>query len=261
MILKHELKINFKTLLIWTIIIAGMDFGFMLMYPSLEDALNEAMDAYSNMGSFTAAFGMDRLNMAEPIGFYGAEIGAILSLGGGLFAAIIGSGILSKEEGGHTSEFLYTLPYSRVNVVLQKIAAVFVIVFIFDLINFILGTLAFPIIDADLELKKMALYHIGQFFMHFEIAAISIFVSSLTSKVNIGYGLGIALLLYFLDMMSRILEQLDFAKYITPYYYANAAEIITTTSIDVRLLAIGLIVTVFSLVAGIWYYNKKDLAS
>lgn len=261
MIIKHELKMNSKMFLIWTFIIAAMNFCFMLMYPSMEEALNTAMDAYKNMGAFTAAFGMDRLNMAEPIGFYGSYVGAILSLGGAMFAAMLGTGILSKEEAGHTSEFLYTLPYQRANVVLQKVAAVFILIFAFDFINLSFGLLSFPLINETLELKKMLLYHAAQFFMHFEIAAIGICISALTSKINLGMGLGMALMLYFLDMMARILEKLEPVKYITPYYYANAADVFTSFSIDAKLLIIGLFITVISVLFGTWYYCRRDLAS
>lgn len=261
MILKHELKLNFKTLLIWTLVIALTNFCFMLMYPSLQDSLNKATDAYKSMGAFTTAFGMDRLSIASPLGFYGIYVGAILSLGGGLFAAIIGTGILSKEEGGHTSEFLFTLPYSRVSVILQKAAAVFLIILTFNLINLLLGILSFPLIDVELEMKEILLYHLAQFCMHIEIAAICILISSFLKKVSLGSGLGVALLLYFLDMMSRIMTQLKFAKYITPFYYSNAADVMVKKSIDPLLLGIGIGLTFLCILAGTWYYNERDLAS
>jgi hypothetical protein len=261
MILKHELKINFKTLLIWTLAIALTNFGFMLMYPSLQDSLNKATDAYKSMGAFTAAFGMDRLSISSPLGFYGIEVGAILSLGGGLFAAIIGTGILSKEEGGHTSEFLFTLPYSRVSITLQKAAAVFLIILTFDLINLLFGVLSFPLINVDIEMTKLLMYHLAQFCMHIEVAAICILISSFLKKVSLGSGLGVALLLYFLDMMSRILTQLKFAKYITPFYYSNAADVMVKKSIDPLLLGIGIGLTFLCILAGTWYYNERDLAS
>lgn len=261
MIFTHELKSNLKTFLIWTITIAGTNFAFMLMYPSLQDSMNKAMDAYSSMGGFTAAFGMDRLSMAEPLGFYGVYIGAILSLGGALFAATIGTGILSKEEGGHTAEFLFTLPYSRISIVLQKIAAVFLIIFAFNVVNLLLGLLSFPLISAEPAIREVLLYHVGQLIMQLEVAAIAVFLSAFTKKVSLGGGLGIALLLYFLDMMSRVLKQLEFAKYITPFYYANAADVIPNGHIDPSLIGIGIGIAIISLVIGIWYYNKRDLAS
>jgi hypothetical protein len=261
MIVKHELKANLKTFLIWTITIAGMDFGFMLMYPGLRKSMAQAMEAYSGMGALTTAFGMDQLSMAEPLGFYGIYVGAILALGGALFAAMIGSGLLSKEEGGHTSEFLFTLPYSRVNIILQKIAAALIIILAFDLINLLLGMLSFVLIDTELALKEILLFHLAQFIMHSEIAAVSILLSSFTKKINNGFGLGIAILFYFLDMMSRVLKQLKFAKYITPYYYANAADVIGHHSIEQPLIWIGVGIMIICLVTGIWYYNERDLAS
>ena len=261
MIIKHELKANFKTFLIWSIIISGMNFGFILMYPSLEISMSKAMDAYADMGAFTAAFGMDRLSMATPLGFYGVYVGAILSLGGSLFAAIIGSGLLSKEEGGHTSEFLYTLPFTRANIVLQKVVATFIIILAFNVVNLLLGLLSFPLIGADLAIKEVLLYHLAQIIMHIEIAAISILLSAFTKKVNIGIGLGVAMLLYFLDMMSRVLEQLKFAKYITPFYYANAADVINNSSIEQPLVWIGFGTTIICILLAIWHYSNRDLAS
>lgn len=261
MIFKHELKINLKSFLIWTSTIALTNFCFMLMYPSMESSLKRATDAYANMGSLTAAFGMDRLSIASALGFYGIEVGTILSLGGALFAAIIGTGILSKEEGGHTSEYLYTLPYSRINVTMQKTVAVFVIILAFDLVNMFFGFLSFPLIHATIHSQELLLYHAAQFSMHIEIAAICILISSILKKVSLGSGLGVALLLYFLDMMSRVLTQLKFAKYITPFYYANAADVMVNKKIDPSLLTIGMVVALICIISATWYYNQRDLAS
>ena len=261
MILKHELKAYSRTFLIWTLIIGIMNFGFMIMYPSLKDSMIEMEKAYANMGAFSTAFGMDKLSMAKPLGFYGAYVGATLSLGGAMFAALIGTGILSKEEGGHTSEYLYTLPLSRVNVVIQKILALFLIVLLFNIVNFILGVIAFPLIHEDIEIKKLVLYHIAQLFMHLEIGAIAVLLSAFLKKVNVGIGLGVALLLYFTDMMARVLEQLDSCKYITPFYYANAVDVIITESINMKLLVTGIIITMVCIIVGIWHYNRRDLLS
>jgi len=261
MIFKHELKINLRSFLIWTLTIAITDFGFMLMYPSLQDSLKKATDVYSNMGALTAAFGMDRLSMASPLGFYGIEVGAILSLGGALFAAILGTGILSKEEGGHTSEYLFTLPYSRITITVQKVAAVFMLILSFDVVNMLFGFLSFPLINAPIELKELLLYHAAQFTMHIEVASICVLLSAFLKKVSLGSGLGIALLLYFLDMMSRILSQLEFAKYITPFYYSMAADIMVNHKIDSMLLTIGVGLTLLCIFVGTWYYNKRDLAA
>ncbi len=52
---------------------------------------------FSSMGSFTAAFGMDKLNFGSFMGFY----------------AVISGNMLSKEEKEHTVEFLFAHPLNR----------------------------------------------------------------------------------------------------------------------------------------------------
>lgn len=261
MIFKHELKTNYKSLLIWSLAISGTNFCFMLMYPSLQDSMRKAMDAYSNMGALTAAFGMDKLSMATALGFYGVYVGAILSLGGAMFAAMLGTGILSKEEGGHTSEFLYTLPFTRNSVVAGKTAAVMLMIIIFNIISFLFGILSFPIINAVLPLKEVLIFHIGQLAMQAEVGAICVLLSACSKKVSLGSGFGIAMLFYFLDMMARVLSPLKFAKYITPFYYANAADVMVNGRIDILLLFIGMVIAALCIGASIWYYNKRDLAA
>lgn len=261
MIFWHEWRSYYKTLFLWACCIIIFDFGMLLLYPQLQSTMDKMATAYQEMGGFATAFGMDELNLGQPIGFYGTYIGAVLSVGGGMFAAIIGTGVLSKEEGGHTAEYLFTLPYSRSNIVLKKVVAVISIILVFDAVNLVFGIVGLEAIDAEYSIKEVSLFHIAQFMMHVEVATICVLISSCTKKVTMGIGLGIALLGYFLDMMSRVLEPLDFCRYITPYYYANAADILTKGTIDTSLLVIGGFVSVVCIGGALGIYNTRDLSS
>ena len=115
----HELKQGRLALLIWSGIVAGMLAVCILIYPEMARQMEEVSGMFAEMGSFSAAFGMDRINFGEFIGFFGVECGNILGLGGGFFAAFVGSTALAKEEKEHTAEFLLTHPISRQSVVLQ----------------------------------------------------------------------------------------------------------------------------------------------
>lgn len=261
MIFRHEWRSYYKTLLIWACCIITFDFGMLLLYPQLQSTMDKMASAYQEMGGLATAFGMDQLSLGQARGFYGTYIGAVLAVGGGMFAAILGTGVLSKEEGGHTAEYLFTLPYSRINIVLKKIIAVFSILFVFNVLNLLFGIAGLEAINAEYAMKEIVLFHIGQLMMHIEVASICILISSCTKKVNMGMGLGIALLFYFLDMMSRVLEPLDFCRYITPYYYANAADILTKGRIDMGLLGLGVCVTIACIIGALSIYNARDLAS
>lgn len=101
----HELRQNRISLCVWTTAIALMLLICMIMFPEMNTDMEGLTDMFSNMGSFTQAFGMDRLNFGDVMGFYAVECGNILSIGGGFFAALLGINALAKEEKEKTAEF------------------------------------------------------------------------------------------------------------------------------------------------------------
>ena len=93
-----EMKHGFKGFCIWAGSIAFMLVVCVLMFPEMKNEMNNVSEIFANMGGFTQAFGMDRLNFGTLIGFYGVECGNILGIGGGFFVAYLGVTMLSKEE-------------------------------------------------------------------------------------------------------------------------------------------------------------------
>lgn len=260
-ILKHELKMNFKTLLIWLLNVGGLCFGCVLLYGSLKDSLAELSDAYSSMGNFSVAFGMDRLDLSTLTGFYATEIGVMFSLGGAMYAAILGSSMLSKEESGHTAEFLFTMPCSRASVISQKLLAMLINIAIFHL--FCIGAFAcgFVIMGEQIPVEKFLLYHLMQFLMQFEIASVCFLLSSLGKKSHTGSALGITIILYCIDMMCRIIPAIKNLKYITPFYYSNGSDIFSTGKVTILATLIGLGITILGILSSFIIYEKRDLAA
>ena len=66
----HEIKQNRLSFLIWTFSIALMLLICMMMFPEMNTGMEDMNNMFSNMGSFTQAFGMDRLNFGDVMGFY-----------------------------------------------------------------------------------------------------------------------------------------------------------------------------------------------
>ena len=81
-LLKHELRQGRNALCIWTLVIASMTALCVLIYPEIKSQMSAVSGMFSNMGGFSAAFGMDKLNFGEFLGFFGVECGNILGLGG-----------------------------------------------------------------------------------------------------------------------------------------------------------------------------------
>lgn len=256
---KHEMRMNIKSLAIWCSVVGGMVLMVLLMFPSMAEQMKEISNAYSSMGAFSEAFGMGKIDMGTINGFYSLEAGSMISIGGSMFAAIIGTGILSKEEGGHTTEFIYVTPHSRTYFLTQKLVAATTVIVIFNVVCVLFAMLGFAIIGEEITWKKFLLYHLAQLIMQLQIGAMCFGLSAYLRKVNIGLGIGIALLLYFVNIIANITDKVEALRYVTPFYYSDAANIFDSVSIPMAHLLVGIMFGVVGILLAYVQYRRKDL--
>ena len=184
-LLIHELKRNLKSLLIWTLSVGILCGGCLLLFESLEESMAEMAAAYSSMGAFSAALGMDKMNIGTIEGFYATEIGLMFALGGAMFAAMTGASIVSKEEEGHTSEFLNTLPLGRGYIAGWKYGALVVLVLLFQVICLIFIGIGFAGAGEWPPLREFVLFHGTQILMQLEIGSICFLISAISKRRQI----------------------------------------------------------------------------
>ncbi|MGT2784673.1 ABC transporter permease subunit [Streptococcus merionis] len=258
-LLKHELKQGLKSLAIWSVTVAFICAGCIWLYKSVEGQLAETAKLYANMGDMAKALGLDKVSLATLGGYFATEIALMFGLGAGMFAAMLGATALSKEEEGHTSEFLYTLPFSRMQIVLWKYAAIFVSLLLFNAL--IIGIEAIVIwqLNLDFAWEKFLTYHGLALFLQIELATICFLVSALSRKKQIGGALGLTLLFYVMDMMSRVVPDIDILKNWTPYNFASGVDIWSDSAINWTGLAIAFGLSILAFVGSLAIYQRKDL--
>lgn len=254
-----ELKRNRLSLAVWTAAIALLLLVCLAIFPDMKGQVNELNAAFSSMGSFTEAFGMDQLNFGELMGFYGLECGNILGIGGAFFAAYIGVNALAGEEKNRTAEYLLTHPVSRSRVVFEKLACVLCQILILNAVSMLTSLIAVRAIGESLQMKEFLLLHAAYLLLQAEIAAVCFAVSAALRRSGIGAGLGLAAVLYFLNLIANISEDAEWLKYITPFGYAEAADIITNAEIAPAPAAIGCLVTAAGIAAAFIIYDQKDI--
>ena len=259
-VFKHEMRQNRNSLIIWTAVIAFLLVICVIMYPLMKTEAEALGDMFSNMGDFTAAFGMDRLDIGTLIGFYGIESGNIIGIGGALFAALMGISALAKEERDHTAEFLLSHPISRARLVSEKLLALIAQIVILNLVIFAAALISIRAIGEDIELRPLFLMHIAFFLLQIQIGTICFGISAYLRKGGVGLGLGLAMILYFLNIISNISEKAEFLKYITPFSYADPSNIIANLKLDGTLLAIGFIYAALGVFEAYLKYTKKDIS-
>lgn len=258
-LMKHELKQGCKSFAIWTVAISFFIVVCIFMYPEMKGEMDNVSDMFSTMGAFTDAFGMDRLNFGTLIGFYGIECGNILGIGGAFYAALLGVSALAKEEKERTAEFLLTHPISRVRVVTEKLLAVFVQLVVLNIIVYGLAILSTIMIGETVPWEEYNLLHFAYFLLQVELAGICFGISAFIRRSGLGIGIGMAAVMYFLNIVANLTDSAEFLKYITPFGYAEAADIVTNLELDMNMLGIGMGLMVVGIVAAYWKYTRKDI--
>lgn len=258
-LVKHELRQGKTSSLVWTASIGFLLAVCIFLFPEMKGQMDSVNDVFASMGSFSEAFGMDRLNFGTLIGFYAVECGNILGLGGAFYASLCAAGILSKEEKNKTAEFLLTHPVSRKRIITEKLIAVLIQITAMDIIIYAVSVGSIAAIGEAIPWEEISLLHLAYYLLQIELAGICFGISAFFRKGSTGIGLGIASMMYFLNLIANIADIAEFLKYITPFGYCDGADIVSTGKLDGVMVAVGAAIGMCGIIFAYMKYTNKDI--
>lgn len=202
---------------------------------------------------------MDRLNFGTLIGFYAVECGNILGLGGAFYAALCAVSILSKEEKDKTAEFLLTHPVGRKRIITEKLIAVLIQITVLNIIIYALSVGSIAAVGETVPLKEISLLHLAYYLLQLELSGICFGISAFLRKGSAGLGLGIATVMYFLNLIANIADVAAFLKYITPFGYCEGADIVSNGRLNGVMVSVGAVIGIAGIIIAYLKYTKKDI--
>ncbi|MBP6005411.1 ABC transporter permease subunit [Candidatus Saccharibacteria bacterium] len=235
-------------------------FSFAMMFAALYEDFAKDIDQFASMvpDAFNAFIG-DMAAASTPAGWLAVELY-------GLFVPIIlviigtgfGASAIGEEEDSGTLELLLASPISRGRIIFEKTLAIAVqlaVVATSVWAGVAIGTLLF---NFDMSLinvftASLSGWLLGMSFGMFTLAIQSI---SKSRSVAISLGSGIVATTYIANVVSKLVDYLEFIRYLSPFYYFNDSNILRN---GLRELSIVLIVLpiVFYLIA-YFSFRKRD---
>ena len=258
-IMKHELRQGKASFFIWTLSIGFLLTVCIFLFPEIKGQMDGISEMFSSMGSFTAAFGMDRLNFGTLTDYYAIECGNILGLGGAFYACLCTVDILSKEKKDRTAEFLLTHPISRSQIITEKLTAAVIQIVTMNLIISALSACSIAAIGESIAWNTFSMLHLAYLLLQVELAGICFGISSFMRKSSTGIGLGIAAVMYFLNLISNIAEPANFLKYITPFGFCEGSDIAESGALDPIIIAIGMALCFIGIASAYLKYTRKNI--
>lgn len=261
--LKRELKVNLKSFIIWTSILLMMFLITFLTYPFIISSGSiEMMDEMMQMfpEEMLKAFNMDISSLDSAFGWLKSEGFIYIFLISGVYASIMGSSILLKEESEKTIEYLNGLPIRRRDILKDKvICSIFYIVLMIIIIG-IFNYIGLEL-SGDFDRKQFILLSITPFLVALPLFSINLFISTFCKKTKrtFGIALGISFLSYFLQILSEMSKEVEFFKYFTVYTLGDLRNVILDISINPVMILVSVVLTILFIMLSFVRYEKKEL--
>jgi ABC-2 type transport system permease protein len=260
-IIKRELRANFKSLIIWSVCITAIIAMMMTEFEAYADnpEMANVLDAMPE--ALMTAFSMAGANLTTLRGFVGmASLYFYIMLG--IFAVLLGSSIISKEERDKTAEFFLTMPVSREKVLFSKLIAA--------IINCIAinGVTAAAVLAASARynpdddfLRFLGLLMAALFILQLIFLSIGMCLSAIVKRYKRSgyYSITILLVTYMISILVALTDKIEFMKYITPFKYFEAQYLLNYGELEVKYLIISALIVAAGITGTFLFYPRRDL--
>ena len=252
-----NLKINKKKILYWTVAIFVITFFYMVLFPSMKDVAQLKLDAMpKNVLEFV---GMSEMSEMSNFVSYSGVIYQLLIVVMSVYLASFAASLLAKEEKDNTIEYLYSLQVSRNEIYYSKVLTALIALYLF-------------IIAAALAIICCGFYNAGETFILTDVILI-IKTASITPFVFLALGcfcaalspnlastaIAISAFSYLIGYLAKIgPEATEFLEYISPYELFSSKNALVTSSETMFCLCVYSLISIVLIVAGGFYYNKRD---
>jgi len=223
---KKEFKRNVFSLILWMIIITVLITVTMAVYRTFAANQSKVMDMISLVPKGLIQFkGVSSFgDLFSVLGFYAANNVIYVMVLGSIYAIVLSSNILLKEEYNKTAEYLLTFPLTRSEIFLSKSAVLIINILLLNLVTSMAGLLCLELVKNDaFNIKPFLILTLYTLLLHILFGATGLFLSTLVKRPRpvTTFCIALVLILYFINTLSRITESVEKLGYLSPFTYVN----------------------------------------
>ncbi len=261
-VLLRELKAHWKGILFWSlgmIALIGSGMAKYDAYQSTGQSINQLMAQFPK--SVQIILGISGFDLTTAAGFYGLLF-IYIAIMAAIHAALIGSDMIAKEERDKTSEFLFSKPISRAKALTGKLLAGLAILAIFNLVTTLSSIYMVQYFNKGASANHdILLLMAGLVFLQIIFFSVGAAVAGVNKhqKSSASIATSVLLLTFILYFVINLNDKLDFLKYLSPFKYFEAKDIITNAKLDPFYMVLSLVITVVLIASAYFTYSRRDL--
>lgn len=239
---------------------------YIAMFPSIRDQaakMSDLFEAYPE--EFLKIFGLDKSSLVFDTveKFLAVEHFSIVFpiLLFAMFISWGGSALAGEIEKG-TMGFLLAKPLSRLKIFFAKYISGIIALIV--LISFaVMGAIPLAKLhNIAYQGENYLTISILSFLLGLAVLSVSMFLSALFNDKGKAYFIttGIIIVMYVLDIISKLKDNLADLKYASFFYYYDYNSALLDNKIEMQSIWIFLGITVLFTALGAWWFNRRDIS-
>jgi ABC-2 type transport system permease protein len=220
-----EMRRNASSLIIWMIVITILISLTMMVYPTFLQNQSKILGIMNIVPKGALQFkGISNFtDLLSVLGFYSVNNIIYMMVLGSIFAIVLSSNILLKEEYNKTAEYLLTRPLTRSEIFFSKLAVILIHVLLLNIITALAGFICIELVKhGGFSIRAFLILSLYTLLINLLFGAIGLFLSTLIRRPKpvTTFSIGMVLIFYFIYTLSKITDRVSNIGYLSPFKYA-----------------------------------------
>ncbi len=260
--IKKELKASYKSLLIWSVVIMGLFLLVFLIYPTLIDKMDPAlMDSYLELlpKEMLQTMNFDLVDIMSAFGWFKSEGVIMILLIGGMYASLLGGGLLLNEESEGSINYLLSKPISREKIFINKLISGFILLTSFILLTFVFIFWGYEL-TAPYDFNLLVLMYLNMALVLYVIYTISFFISTFfrNNKIMVTISIGMVFFFYIINVVGGLSDDFSWISNLSVFSLIPVRDIIQTSKLDILRLVVGFLISILMILLAKHRFKEKD---
>ncbi|HWT74858.1 MAG TPA: ABC transporter permease subunit [Mobilitalea sp.] len=259
-IFMKELKSNRKALIIWSVCIALLVMSGMGKYTvySSGGASSEVFDKFPN--TMKVLLGISGFEVTKISGFF-AFLFPYIEITVAIHAALLGSGIIAKEERDKTTEFLIAKPVSRRVIITSKLLAALVNVVVINIVSMLSSLAIVPAFSTEVITGEILILHLIMFIVQLIFLTLGALLSASLRKPKISGSIATNIIVvgYIISKVTDLVDPLKVLNIFSPFKYFNLQKAVNANEISIPITLLCLVMIAVFTVFTYFFYQRRDM--
>jgi ABC-2 type transport system permease protein len=259
-----ELRTNALSLFVWMVVITLFISVTMAVYPVFVENQSKIIGMLKIIPGEVLQFkGISNFDdFLSILGFYGINNIIYMMVLGSIYAIVLSSGIVLKEEYNKTAEYLLTRPLTRSEIFISKLAVLALNVFLLNLVTSLAGFISLELVkNGPFSIRAFLILSLYTLLLNFLFGAIGLFLSSLIKRAKpiTALSIGLVLIFYFIFTLSKITPGISKIGYLSPFRYVNTDAVNPAYSLSAWNLAYFIGLSLLLTMVSYRLYLRRDI--